>query len=496
MRVAIATRISARPVRETGGRGGTVRQAHPVAAIRAAEAALMVRLRPGALMQRAATGLASRCAGVLGGVYGRRVALIVGSGNNGGDALYAGAALARRGARVDAVLVGSTVHEGGLAALRRAGGRVAGDSGVLATADLVVDGVLGIGGRGGLREAAAEAAAAAAGGGAAVVSVDVPSGVDADTGRVDGVAVRADVTVTFGTGKPGLLVAPGAGYAGVVEVVDIGLGPYLPTADVAALDAHDVAALLPTPRPESDKYRRGVVGVAAGSTAYTGAAVLAVGGAVRGGAGMVRYVGDPRPAGLVRARWPEAVITDGTAEGIMEGTPERAGQVQAWVVGPGLGADAAAESVVRGVLASDVPVVVDADGPTVLTPHAGEFGRLQGLERAAVEADRLTQARLAARELGVTMLLKGSTTVVAAPDGRVRVNPTGTAALATAGSGDVLSGLCGALLAQGLEALDAAAVGAFLHGLAGRLAPFPTSASDLWEAWRAAVALVRNSPGD
>ncbi|HLZ38391.1 MAG TPA: NAD(P)H-hydrate epimerase, partial [Mycobacteriales bacterium] len=132
-----------------------MRQAHPVAAIRAAEAALMVRLRPGALMQRAATGLASRCAGVLGGVYGRRVALIVGSGNNGGDALYAGAALARRGARVDAVLVGSTVHEGGLAALRRAGGRVAGDSGVLATADLVVDGVLGIGGRGGLREAAA-----------------------------------------------------------------------------------------------------------------------------------------------------------------------------------------------------------------------------------------------------------------------------------------------------------------------------------------------------
>lgn len=472
----------------------------------------MARLPPGALMQRAATGLASRCAGVLGGVYGRRVALIVGSGNNGGDALYAGAALARRGARVDAVLVGSTVHEGGLAALRRAGGRVAGDSGVLATADLVVDGVLGIGGRGGLREAAAEAAAAAAGGGAAVVSVDVPSGVDADTGRVDGVAVRADVTVTFGTGKPGLLVAPGAGYAGVVEVVDIGLGPYLPTADVAALDAHDVAALLPTPRPESDKYRRGVVGVAAGSTAYTGAAVLAVGGAVRGGAGMVRYVGDPRPAGLVRARWPEAVITEGIAEGIMEGAPERAGQVQAWVVGPGLGTDAAAESVVRGVLASDVPVLVDADGltvlarhrdwlaprtaPTLLTPHAGEFGRLQGLERAAVEADRLTQARLAARELGVTMLLKGSTTVVAAPDGRVRVNPTGTAALATAGSGDVLSGLCGALLAQGLEALDAAAVGAFLHGLAGRLAPFPASASDLWEAWRAAVALVRNSPGD
>ena len=246
--------------------------------------------------------------------------------------------------------------------------------------------------------------------------------------------------------------------------MEIGLD--LPAADVEVLQADDVAALLPRPDRESDKYRRGVVGVAAGSAQYTGAAVLCTGGALRGGAGMVRYVGADEPAGLVRSRWPEVVVGEG--------------RVQAWTVGSGGGDDAAAR--LERAVADGVPTVVDADAlaalekhrggtvPFLLTPHAGELARLVGADRADVEARRLHHARVAARDLGAVVLLKGSTTVVARPDGRVRVNPTGTPALATAGSGDVLAGLCGALLAGGLDPFDAGSVGAWLHGLAGRLA--------------------------
>jgi hydroxyethylthiazole kinase-like uncharacterized protein yjeF len=215
-----------------------------------------------------------------------------------------------------------------------------------------------------------------------------------------------------------------------------------------------------------------VVGVAAGSSVYPGAGVLCTGSAVRGGSGMVRYAGTA--AEQVRARWPEAVVT--------AGRPSQAGRVQAWVVGPGIGTDDAAADLLRDVLAQDVPVLVDADGltllakepdlvrrrtaPTVLTPHDREFERIAG----PVGADRVGAARRAAADLGVTMLLKGNATVVAEPDGQAWVNPTGTPWLATAGSGDVLSGLGGALLAGGLEPGTAAALAAYLHGLAGSIA--------------------------
>jgi hydroxyethylthiazole kinase-like uncharacterized protein yjeF len=240
--------------------------------------------------------------------------VLAGSGDNGGDALYAGARLARRGARVTAVAAGGRVHEGGTAALRAAGGHVTGPDApdlpaTIAAADLVLDGLLGIGGRGGLREpySALAGLAARAGngpGGPLVVAVDLPSGIDADTGVVDGPAVRADVTVTFGTSKPGLLIDPGAGHAGVVELVDIGLGPFLPAPAVAGFQAADVAALLRQPPGDSDKYRRGVLGVVAGSERFTGAAVLAVGGALRGGAGMVRLVSAGPAVEVVRQHWP------------------------------------------------------------------------------------------------------------------------------------------------------------------------------------------------
>ncbi len=482
---------------------------HAVEQVRAAERVLMAGLADGALMQRAAAGLARRCAALLGTAYGSRVALLVGTGDNGGDALYAGARLARRGARVDAIPVADAMHQGGLEALLAAGGRVGGDAlALLERADLVVDGILGIGGRGGLRPAAARLAAAASASSAVVVAVDVPSGVDADSGRVDGDAVHADVTVTFGTRKPGLVVSPGASYAGFVECVDLGLE--LPPAELEILDADDVAARLRVPAAESSKYTRGVVGVVAGSETYPGAAVLATGGAVRAGAGMVRYVGQGRPAELVRYRWPEAVVTvvePGDGAGVLD-----AGRVQAWVVGPGLGTAADAEAVVEAVLGVDLPVLVDADGlsvlarrtdllarrtaPTLLTPHAGEFARLMATDAEAVEGDRLAWARRAAAELGATVLLKGTTTVVADPSGRARVNPTGTPWLATAGSGDVLSGACGALIAGGLSSFEAGSCGAYLHGLAGQLAAgrpaAPIVADDIVSRWATAVSVVRS----
>ncbi|MGW7405233.1 NAD(P)H-hydrate dehydratase [Streptomyces sp. NPDC054833] len=472
-----------------------MRTAYSVETVRAAERELMARLPEGALMQRAAAGLAAACADLLGRVYGSRVVLLVGSGDNGGDALYAGARLARRGAGVTAVLLApDRTHPGGLAALRKAGGtavRADAGEGLVERAALVVDGIVGIGGKGGLRPDAAALAAVAERSRAAVVAVDLPSGVEADTGEVRGAAVRADLTVTFGTHKPGLLIDPAREHAGSVRLVDIGLElPAEP--ELEALQHADLARLLPVPAAESDKYRRGVVGVAAGSARYPGAAVLAVAGALRGGAGAVRYVG---PAGdAVIARFPETLVSDRG--------PHKAGRVQAWVVGPGAGDDAAT---VAEVLGEDVPVLVDADGlrlvdrgavrgrtaPTLMTPHAGEAAALLGVSREKVEAGRLAAVRELASRYGATVLLKGSTTVVAdAGGGAVRVNATGTSWLATAGSGDVLSGLAGSLLAAGLSALDAGSAAAYLHGLAGRFAAdgAPAGAHDVAEAipeaWR------------
>jgi hydroxyethylthiazole kinase-like uncharacterized protein yjeF len=463
-----------------------MRGAWPVAAVRAAEESLMARLPEGALMQRAAAGLATKCASALGRAYGARVVLLIGAGNNGGDALYAGARLAGRGAAVTALLLNpDRAHADGLRAFRRAGGRTGEpDPALLQNADLVVDGIVGIGGRGGLRPAAARLAEAAADSPATLIAVDVPSGVDADTGATDGPYIDADITVTFGCFKPGLIVGTGVEAAGTVELVDIGL--QLPSAEIRQLENADVAALLPQPGPLDDKYTRGVVGVVAGSPTYTGAAVLCSGAALRTGAGMVRYAG--RAVDTVRSKWPEAVVNDGG--------PTKAGRVQAWVVGPGLGTDDAAARDLRDVLTTQQPSIVDADGITllarnrelihdkiVITPHDREFERIAG----AVGPDRLNAARTAARELGCTVLLKGNATVVAAPDGRTYVNPTGTPALATAGTGDVLSGCIGALLAAGLEAPEAAAIGAYLHGRAGQIAGYPLIAHDVLDALPAAI---------
>jgi hydroxyethylthiazole kinase-like uncharacterized protein yjeF len=323
----------------------------------------------------------------------------------------------------------------------------------------VVDGIVGIGGRPGLRPEGQQALALVEG--VPVVAVDVPSGIDVDSGELDGPHVTADVTVTFGTHKIALLVDPAAEHAGAVHLVDIGL--HLPAPAVEALQPADVAALLPRPAADAQKYARGVVGVRAGSEQYPGAALLSVAGASSGLAGMVRYVGPDGVADRVRVAHPEVV---------------GAGRVQAWVVGSG-GGDRAGEEL-AAAWSDGVPVVVDADAlahadrplpaDTVLTPHAGELAAMLRVERAEVEARPLEHARRAATAYGCVVLLKGRHTLVAAPDGRVRVTTTGTPWLATAGAGDVLGGLVAALLAAGLTSYDAASVGSWLHGAAATMA--------------------------
>lgn len=509
--------------------------------VRAAEAATMAQLPDGELMARAAHGLAMVVGARLDDVPDARVVVLVGSGGNGGDALFAAAELTGDASGVVAVLLGAQVHGPALEAAREAGvllveattpqGLVEAHE-ALAEADVVVDGITGIGGRPGLAQGhpLAWELVEAIPSDAYVVAVDLPSGADPTGERIVPDAVWADETVTFGVAKP-VHVLAGAPACGLLTVIDIGLDLGSEEVDGAVgpaavrLGHDDIAALWPVPGPEDDKYSRGVLGVVAGGENYTGAAVLSVLAAVCAGAGMVRYVGPPGPSGLVRAQVPEAVHGDG--------------RVQAWLVGPGLEAapqagdeagdepadevGAAQVAAARVALHSDLPCVVDAggldllDGPrraagarTLLTPHAGELARLltrldstdgaregvgddpvaaadgvtgsdgvagsDGVTGSdgevtveAVRADPVGHARRAARLLHATVLLKGSTTYIVPPSDALPVYAQADAPawLGTAGSGDVLAGLAGMLLAAGLDPLETGALAAIVHGLAG-----------------------------
>jgi hydroxyethylthiazole kinase-like uncharacterized protein yjeF len=466
-------------------------------AIRDAEAPLLASLPDGALMKRAAFGLATEIVRELtqrtGGVAGRRVCAVVGSGDNGGDALWAATFLRRRGAAAEAVLLSpDRTHREGLAAFTKAGGRIVQTvTSISRATDLVIDGVVGISGSGPLRPAAAEVFAAVDAAGIPVVAVDIPSGVDVATGAITGPAVHAALTVTFGGLKP----VHALGDCGRVRLVDIGLD--LPDTDVLGFEAGDVAARWPVPGSRDDKYTQGVTGVLAGSSTYPGAAVLCTGAAVATHSGMVRYAGGAHSE--VLARWPEVIASP---------TPASAGRVQAWVVGPGLGTDDKGAAALWFALDTDLPVLVDADAltilsahpelvvdraaPTVLTPHAGEFARLAG---APPGDDRVGACRKLADAFGATVLLKGNVTVIADPGGPVYLNPAGQSWAATAGSGDVLSGMIGALLASGLPAVEAAAAAAFVHAHAAALSAAdpgpgeaPTSAFRILHHIRAALA--------
>jgi hydroxyethylthiazole kinase-like uncharacterized protein yjeF len=459
--------------------------------IREAEAPLLASLPEGGLMRRAAFGLATAIARELvqrtGGIAGRSICAVVGSGDNGGDALWAATFLRRRGAAAAAVLLSpERTHRASLAAFTKAGGRVV--QTVPPATDLVIDGVVGISGSGPLRPNAAEVFENVA---APVVAVDIPSGVDVHTGAADGPHVHAVLTVTFGGLKP----VHALGDCGRVELVDIGLN--LPHTDMLGFEADDVRARWPRPGPHDDKYSQGVTGILAGSATYPGAAVLCTGAAVAATSGMVRYAGTAGQQ--VLSHWPEVIAAE---------SPQASGRVQAWAVGPGLGTDQAGASALWFALDTDLPVIVDADAltilaahpdlvanrsaPTVLTPHAGEFKRLAG---SAPGTDRVAATRKLADQLGVTVLLKGNVTVIAEPSGPVYLNPAGQSWAATAGSGDVLSGIIGALLAAGLPAGEAAACAAFIHARAANLSaadpgpiPAPTSASRILAHVRAAIA--------
>ncbi|TLG13809.1 bifunctional ADP-dependent NAD(P)H-hydrate dehydratase/NAD(P)H-hydrate epimerase [Nocardia cyriacigeorgica] len=463
--------------------------AYPSSDVQRAVAKQLETGRPDRLLRKAAAGLATIAANQLerryGSVYGRRVTMLVGTGNNGADALLAGVRLRLRGVRVDAVLTGAAAYEPGVRQLLSARGRVipgadtSAGTASLRTADLILDGIVGESGQAGLRGAAAELVAAIPPR-TPVIAVDLPSGVDPDTGEIRGPHVRADLTVTFGEWKGCLLLPPAAHAAGKLAFVSVGLPKLEAEPTVRRLGASDLAARWPVPPRVAHKYTRGVLGIVAGSDRYPGAAVLAVLGAVESGAaGIARFIGPDSVTAQVLAAVPEAV------PGI--------GQVQAWLLGSGVEDDELQDKAIDKALGSGQPCVVDAgaleacvrrrlDGERpsnadsiLLTPHAGELARMMGwlgrpTERAEVEARPLHYGRELARALEVTVLVKGPTTIIVGPRGVVASQAEAPPWLATAGAGDILAGIAGALMAAGLNALDAGELAAFVHGRAAMVA--------------------------
>ncbi len=439
---------------------------------------------------------------LLGGhARGHRVVVLCGVGNNGGDGFVVARHLRARGARVETWLAGDRAKMTSDCATNHAafvgiGGKVeeiVAPLGALAaavvSADVVVDGLFGTGldrpiaePFEGIIQLLNDAKAAAR-----VVALDVPSGLHADTGAVLGVAVEADMTVTFAHLKLAHVTGQGARLSGPVHVVDIGVPPDLSTDRSAELvEASDVRRCF-APRPiDTHKYRAGHVAILAGSPGKTGAALLAARSALRGGAGAATIVTWPAAAEVLEARVAEIMVarlTDDRAD-LARVVDERLAGKRAVVIGPGFGTDEAARAVSSHLLGTfGGTIVADADaitlhagspedfaaagGRVVMTPHSGELGRLLGRTSEAVEADRFGAAREAARRANAVVLLKGAYTIVATPEGRVVVTGSGSPALATAGSGDVLAGLAGALACT-LPPFEAAWCAAFLHGVSGR----------------------------
>jgi NAD(P)H-hydrate epimerase len=449
------------------------------------------------------------------------IRIVTGKGNNGGDGLVAARVLRAEGREVDVLTTASPAELQGdpLLNLERLPGPPPEPFApeALAGAGLVIDSLLGTGFSGEPREPAAGAIAAIRAQAAPVLACDVPSGVDASSGEVGGRAVVATATATFHGSKVGLHVAPGAFHAGEVEIVDIGIARGAPRPSAAGLIAERILDLYPRRRREGSKFTSGTVVVAGGSRGLTGAPTMAALAAQRTGAGYVQ-VAVPRSA--------ETVFELRLLEAMSRGLPDRNGahepagvepltelaaRADAVVLGPGLGRATSARDFARqAALAIDKPLLVDADGlnahagaaeslavrsaPTVLTPHAGELGRLLEIESDTVGAKRLARAREAAERSGAVVLLKGDDTIVASPDGLVAISPGGTPALATAGTGDVLSGVIGALLAKGMDPFEAAALGTLAHVRAGRAAakrhgPDHVVAGDVIDALPAAFAI-------
>jgi NAD(P)H-hydrate epimerase len=475
-----------------------------------------------ALMERAGWGVARAVLDVLGGAYGRRVLVVCGKGNNGGDGYVAARHLERRGVRTTVLAVeapaGAAVAMRDRLAHETTSGMAAATPAALerglGRADAVIDAILGTGFRGEPVGAYAAAIDAVRGTSAPVIAVDIPSGVDATTGAVPGAAVLADLTVTFGAAKSGAVLFPGAAHVGDLRVIDIGFPVDLIPDTTGLTEPADVAGVLLPRAPDAHKKASGTLVVVAGSRAMTGAARLVAEAAGRIGAGYVVVAVPASILPVVQVELTETVFVplpetaDGTiAAGALDEVLARAEDAHAIALGPGLTTHDETASFVRELVRrAPVPVVLDADGlnafagrvddlvgqkaDAVLTPHLGELARL-----VPVDGDRLRAARELASVTGAIALVKGSRTVIAEPGGAARINPTGGAVLATAGTGDVLTGTIGGLLARGAEPFVAAWAGAYVHGLAGLLAGEARGegvlAGDVASTLPDAVALVR-----
>jgi hydroxyethylthiazole kinase-like uncharacterized protein yjeF len=459
-----------------------------------------------ALMERAGRAVATEAASLAGGRYGRRAVVVCGKGNNGGDGLVAARYLSRWGLGVCAVLLdgaeafrGPSASNLGRLKAEGPGVRVIDASEAtlareLRRADVAVDAMVGTGFRGRAEGALASAIEALNGSEAPVVAVDIPSGVNGETGAVDGPAVRARTTVTLGSWKPGLLLHPGAALAGRVTVADIGFPADLVRGELSLVEPADVVGLLPARPPDAHKRSSGVVMVLGGSAGMTGAPALTAAAAYRAGAGLVTVATVASRLPVVQTGLVEAVFLPlpetgaGTVSGLAtERLIEGLDRHDALALGPGLTTEPETVGVVRDLVrTSPAPMVLDADGlnafagragdltdrraELVLTPHAGELARLVGVSPREASRDRIGLSRKLAAETGAAVVFKGDPTGVASPSGEARINSTGGPALATAGTGDVLTGTIAAFLARGLGPLDAATVGVYVHGRAGDLA--------------------------
>ncbi len=447
------------------------------------------------LMERAGEGLASLTAEL---VPDGRIAIVCGKGNNGGDGLVAARLLRDRGREVEVLLLGPADELRGdaQASLKRLPGAAPAEfrAESLDGAAGVVDAILGTGFSGTPREPAAGAIEAINAAAVPVIACDMPSGVDGSTGQVEGAATEATATATFHAAKPGLWIAPGKAHAGEVRVIDIGIPEGAPgeaKVDVGLIGAR-VLEGIPRRSGDSTKFAAGSVLVCGGSTGLTGAPCLASEAAMRAGAGYVTVCVPASLNPIFEQRLLEVMSVPlpdregNIAAAARTVVAERAERAGALVLGPGVGRDPDTVSFVRELAAgAGLPLLLDADGlnahagrlsslagrpaSTVLTPHAGELGRLTGEESERIQARRLESVRNAASIADAIVVLKGDDTLVAEPSGRVAVNPGGAPALATAGTGDVLSGVIGAFLAKGADPFHAACAGVYIHAVAGRL---------------------------
>lgn len=418
------------------------------------------------------------------------VVAVVGAGNNGGDALVLARTLLAWGRTVHAVVVAdrpvpeAVLHSWNVPTTLDTALDDAAFQGLLGSAGVVVDGLLGTGVRGAPRTRQARAIGIINASGRPVMALDVPSGVDADTGATEGEAVVADVTVAFGFPKVGLLLHPGRACTGRLIAVEIAFPPMSPgVAGAAVVTPAWAQAQLPVRGLDTHKNAVGRVLVVAGKPGMAGAAVLAVRGALRSGAGLVQVCSPRENREVLQSTVPEAIYVDPGEDGALE---VALAQASAVAVGPGLGTAAGAEALLERVLkGAGVPLVADADAlnllaegrpselaaaasgrPVLVTPHPGEMGRLLGVDADEIAADRLGVARRLADNVGCAVLLKGSPSVVAARGVPVLVDLQGSSDLAVAGMGDVLTGVCVGLMAQGLAPQTAGAVGLYLSGRA------------------------------